>query len=327
MAYNELAYDYNPNYRIGFYGVDGGAKEKIEKFLGETFFTFYDGESLINDDLLNMPDLIICGEDIDVKPLNGILLTSRASLIKICAKTKKDLNGAFAINDDREFMVMIETVINTAMFTNALKIRDMLLELEISDKISTLLALMQKKDPYTAAHCQNVAKYAEMIAEELNLSDERIEKIRLGGLLHDIGKICLPDSILFNTTPRLTDDKMKIMKTHSSLGTILLPDELSDLKDMVALHHERLDGSGYPYGLLAEDLLDDVRIISVADTYDAMTTERSYQKAMSEEEAMAVLDKLADISKPKLDIRMVRALKASLVKEKQVSIGDEGRSR
>ena len=329
MAYNELAYDYNPSYRIGFYGVDEVTKEKIEEFLGETFFTFYDGDGLVNDDLLDLPDLIISGENIDIEKLTDILTASRASLIKVASKSKEELNssGVFAINDDEEFMLMIETTINTAVFTNALKIRDMLEGMDLNDKISTLLLLMQKKDPYTVRHSQNVSQYAEMMSKELGLSDERTERIKLGGLLHDIGKICLTDSILFNTTPKLAEDKMKIMQVHTSLGTILLPDELESLKDMVALHHERLDGSGYPYGLSAEDLLDDVRIISVADTYDAMTTERSYQKAMSEDEAMAVLDKLADTSKPKLDIRIVRALKEALRKEKQASLIVEGRSR
>lgn len=330
MAYNDLAKDYNPSYRIGFYGVNEDLKEKIEMALGKSFFTFYNEDGLTSDDLLDTPDLIIDGEDFMSKRLEEILNTSQAALISVSTKDKEELanSGSFSVTDDEEFKIMIDTTIKTAMFSNALKIKDIIDQGIISnDKVSSLMLLMEKKDPYTFQHSQDVAEYSELIAKEMGFDVAEVERIKLGGLLHDIGKICLTDSILFNQTPQLSEDKLAIMQTHPSLGVILLPEELDEVEDMIKLHHERLDGSGYPYGLRADDLADDVRIISVADTYDAMTSERSYQAAMSDDEALNVLDRLSSGDNPQLDSRVVQALKQVLVKEKENLKVNEGRSR
>ena len=207
------------------------------------------------------------------------------------------------------------------MFQNAIKIR-VSLESQFDkdgftlEKVDSLLSLINQKDPYTLMHSINVSDYAVMIATELGFDENTVDKVKLGGLLHDIGKICLPDSILFNTTKTLDKFQTAVMQEHSSLGTVILPDGLDDVMDMILLHHERLDGSGYPFGFDASKLSDLVRIISVADTYDAMTTKRTYQDAMTDEVAFGILYKLSsdEENSPKLDRRMVLALEKAIKK-------------
>lgn len=324
---NNETTNYNPNYRIGFYGMTLDEKMKVKNALDGRFFEFYE-ETLLDSDLLNKPDLIISGEELVSNELQNILDFSLASLIMVSSKSKEELEGTSMFSLSDEFDTFIEGVVRTAMYQNAFKIR-MDLEMQckdnssIANKIDKLLSLVNEKDPYTLMHSINVSDYAVMIATELGYDQNTVDKIKIGGLLHDIGKLCLPNSILFNTTKRLDENQMDVMQEHSSLGTIILPDGLNDVLDMILLHHERLDGSGYPFGLDESQLSDFVRIISVADTYDAMTTKRTYQDAMDDDVAFGILYKLSssEDGMPKLDRRMVLALENVInkINEKQES--------
>jgi len=314
---------YNPNYRIGFCGMTLDEKNRIKNALDSRFFEFID-EIELDDNLLNKPDLIIDGEGFISNRVQSILDVSMASLVMVSSKSEEELEGTeiFSLYGE-DFDSFINGVVRTAMYQNALKVR---FELElcfnendsIVDKISKLLSFVNEKDPYTFRHSVNVAEYSAMIAEELGYDETIISEIRIGGLLHDIGKICLPNSILFNTTPTLDKNQIDVMQNHPSLGMVILPDELESVYEMILLHHERLDGSGYPFGFEESQLSDMVRIISVADTYDAMTTKRTYQEAMDNDTAFGILYKLSsDGNKPKLDRKMVLALENAINKKKE----------
>jgi HD-GYP domain-containing protein (c-di-GMP phosphodiesterase class II) len=150
--------------------------------------------------------------------------------------------------------------------------------------VHSLMRAMEARDKYTEGHSQRVAEITEQIAKELKFSDERIERINMASMLHDVGKIGIDDSIL-NKPDKLTNEEFEIIKTHPQIGYSILEDieNLKDILPMVRNHHERYDGKGYPDGKNAEELPLDVFIIQLADSIDAMATDRPYRKAMSEQ--------------------------------------------
>ncbi len=145
----------------------------------------------------------------------------------------------------------------------------------------------------SARHSETVGRYAEMMARELGLSDQRIERVRLAGMLHDIGKVGVPNSIL-SKPGALDDAEFAVIRRHPELGAqILEHDSLADVRSWVAAHHERPDGSGYPLGLKAGEIPLEAAIVAVADAFEAMTADRSYRLAMSHEDARAELSRHA----------------------------------
>jgi diguanylate cyclase (GGDEF)-like protein/putative nucleotidyltransferase with HDIG domain len=139
----------------------------------------------------------------------------------------------------------------------------------------------------SARHCETVARYAEMIARELGLSEQRTERVRLAGMLHDIGKIGVPNSVL-GKPGALTDEEIALIRRHPDLGAQILEHEsLADVRSWVAAHHERPDGGGYPLGLKGDQVAIEASIVAVADAFEAMTSDRSYRSAMSVEDACA----------------------------------------
>ena len=162
--------------------------------------------------------------------------------------------------------------------------------------MSSLINALESKDSYTQGHTATVCKYALMLADELNLSEEEKEKIKKGALLHDLGKIGIPDAILHKKGP-FTKEEFAIMKQHQQISAkILQPiSEFEDIIPYVIQHHESYDGNGYPEGLSAEEISLGARIIAVADIFDALTTKRDYKKAFSKKVAVAELKKLKGI--------------------------------
>lgn len=170
------------------------------------------------------------------------------------------------------------------------------------DRVLTALASsLEKRDAYTAGHSDRVAHYASTIAEELNFSKEQRSLIHLGGLLHDLGKIGIPDSIL-HKEGGLTESEYLMMKKHPEIGEELLRrvydyfpalghEEMQIIFDIVLYHHERPDGKGYPRGFVEAEIPVYAKILAVADAFDAMTSNRSYRPAMSEERALEILAK------------------------------------
>ena len=172
--------------------------------------------------------------------------------------------------------------------------------------IQMLAGAVDEKDPYTKGHSDRVTRYSVLLATEMGLSTEEIEKIRIAAQLHDVGKIGIEDRIL-KKPGALTPDEFEIMKTHTTKGAnILRPVEmLREMLPGIELHHEALDGRGYPYGLKADQIPQMPRIIMVADTFDAMTTNRPYQAAMDPEYVIRIIHSLGQT---KFDMRVVGAL-------------------
>jgi HD-GYP domain-containing protein (c-di-GMP phosphodiesterase class II) len=158
--------------------------------------------------------------------------------------------------------------------------------------IKALSAAIDGKDPYTRGHSERVARFSMAIAERLGMSDEEIEKIRISALLHDVGKIGIDDKILKKPAP-LTDEEYLIMKEHPQKGYKIMS-HIPAMKEFLPgmyMHHEMINGQGYPQGLKGDEIPMQARIISVADTFDAMTTDRPYQKAMKLEDALGLIKK------------------------------------
>jgi len=160
--------------------------------------------------------------------------------------------------------------------------------------IQMLAGAVDEKDPYTRGHSDRVTRYSVLIATEMGLKEEEIEKIRVSAQLHDVGKIGIEDRIL-KKPGALTPEEFEIMKTHTTKGAaILRPVEaLRDMLPGIELHHESLDGRGYPHGLKGDQIPLMPRIIMVADTFDAMTTNRPYQAAMDPEYVIRIINSLA----------------------------------
>ena len=155
------------------------------------------------------------------------------------------------------------------------------LEKAYLDSIETLRYTVEAKDPYTRGHSDRVSEYSVLIGEKLGLSEEDIKTLRVGGLFHDIGKIGIPDSILLKEA-KLTDDEYSQIKNHPSIGAHILcnAEVFQDIIPIVKHHHEKFDGTGYPSKLKGEDIPYLARIAAVADTFDAMTSKRTYRNAL-----------------------------------------------
>ena len=191
--------------------------------------------------------------------------------------------------------------------------------------IKALAEAIDEKDPYTRGHSERVNGYAVLLAKQLGLSRTEIRQVHISSLFHDIGKIGIEDKILRKPAV-LTDEEYTIMKQHPEKGAQMLS-KIKAMKDIIPglrFHHERWDGSGYPLRLKAEQIPMAARIVAVADAFDAMTTNRPYQKAMSFDKAIARLDELADKA---FDRRVVSAFseayKAGAFKEPQAIVAEE----
>ncbi len=212
---------------------------------------------------------IVCSEDFDF--WDDTALSSFASVI---AKR----HASIGINFDEELVNKFhsEEIINQG---------------HLIEVVTSLASAIDAKDEYTKGHSTSVSRYSEALARALNLPEKDVERIKLGALLHDIGKIGIPESVLRKPS-KLTDDEWEIMKQHPTIGAekVLLPNEsLHDLIPIVKYHHEHWDGSGYPEKLKGEDIPLAARIVAVADAYHALISDRPYRKGMSNEKACEIL--------------------------------------
>jgi putative two-component system response regulator len=154
----------------------------------------------------------------------------------------------------------------------------------LNEVISALAEAVDAKDTYTRGHSGRVAVYARMLAERMELTNQEIERVYRMALLHDVGKIGIPDAVL-NKPGKLTDEEFALIKSHTVRGGDILGkvQSMPELSDGARWHHERFDGRGYPDGMRGEDIPLEARIICVADCYDAMTSDRVYRKHLSQE--------------------------------------------
>ena len=159
------------------------------------------------------------------------------------------------------------------------------------DVVSSLANTIDAKDTYTKGHSAAVSRYSEALARAINLPANEVERIKLGALLHDIGKIGIPEHVLRKPT-MLSDDEWAIMKQHPAIGAdkVLEPNKsLHDLIPMVKFHHEHVDGTGYPFGLKGDEIPLSARIVAIADAYHALISDRPYRKGLSVNKACEIL--------------------------------------
>lgn len=274
--------------------------------------------------LMRQPDVLLIGENQELtEEIRNYSKKNMAQIIRITEKpiqnveNKSDMIISISteliekksLTDEQsktvtQFEYSMELLKNMAQIANTSKlrfVRKKVLEKEqekvmILDDERTVLDTLMKlnyfikvKDSYTMMHSDHVSDYAVLLGKELNLDNNALEVLRIGGELHDIGKIGIPDAIIRKQSG-LNDQEFDIMKRHTVIGEAILPSNgYQEIKQMIRSHHEKMDGTGYPDGLKQEEIPYFARILSVADTFDAMTTQRSYNRKKTLEEAFQEL--------------------------------------
>jgi diguanylate cyclase (GGDEF)-like protein/putative nucleotidyltransferase with HDIG domain len=207
------------------------------------------------------------------------------------------------------------TVRHTPAVRNELRLSSDVRDIEGERFVMAVLDLAEAVDlrfSGSARHSETVGRYAEMTARELGLPERRVSRIRLAGILHDIGKAGVPNSILHKPGP-LTKEEFAVIKRHPELGAQIIEHEsLSDVREWVAMHHERPDGLGYPLGLTINAVALEARIVAVADAYEAMTSDRPYRDSIGYDAALAELRRCAGTQ---FDPLVVEAFIAALQRE------------
>ena len=184
----------------------------------------------------------------------------------------------------------------------------------ILEVVSSLAAAIDAKDTYTKGHSSSVSRYSEALARAINLPRNEVERIKLGAMLHDVGKIGIPEQILRKPTA-LSEDEWQIMKQHPAIGAekVLKPNKsLHDLIPMVKYHHEHIDGSGYPYGLKGDEIPQSAKIVAIADAFHALVSDRPYRKGLSVTKACEILKMGAGVQWDKDLIRQFIIIAPSL---------------
>ena len=176
--------------------------------------------------------------------------------------------------------------------------------------------VVEADDNYTAYHCRSVVELATAVGQDLKLKPDDLQELEIAALLHDVGKIAIPDAIL-NKPSRLTEEEFELMKTHTSEGQALLErvgGKLAKIGAVVRSCHERWDGRGYPDGLMGEEIPLPARIVFCCDAYSAMTTDRPYRRAMTHDAAITELRENAGTQfEPRVVDAVVTAVEKGLV--------------
>ncbi len=267
---------------------------------GYEVFTAADGREALTEFARCEPDLVLL--DVAMPYLNGM---------EVCRKLKQDpatrltpviLVTGLAAKEDRvrgheagaddflnkpvdrnELLARVRSLLNLKAYTD---------ELERAETVLFALARsIEAKDPYTEGHCERLSYYSSRLGKQLGLPAEQITALEWGGIVHDIGKVSIPDAILLKPGP-LTPDEREIMRQHPLIGEHICAPLRSFrlVLPIIRHHHEHLDGSGYPDGLRGEDIPWTARILQIADVFDALTTERPYKPASSAEEALRTME-------------------------------------
>ena len=182
----------------------------------------------------------------------------------------------------RELAARLRSLLRLKRVTEALE--------HAENLIGSLALTIEARDTYTAGHCVRLATYAVQLGERLRLSTEELEALQLGGFLHDLGKIAVPDQVLMKPGP-LSRDQWRIMREHAIVGDRLAGHirTLTLVRPIIRHHHERMDGRGYPDKLAGEEIPILARIMAIVDVYDALRTRRAYKPPLEEREAIRLL--------------------------------------
>ncbi len=237
----------------------------------------------------------------DIEELSSML---RRSIETHCEKVGQRKLQAVKMNATREIDAQRRSLQSTALATEA-------------SMAEVLLNTLNLRDNETRGHCKRVAAYAKLIADALGIKGQPLTSIEQGALLHDIGKVGIPDSIL-KKPDRLTDEDWQVMKRHTTIGAQLLDgiEAMKYARAIVLQHHERWDGGGYPSGLAGEEIVLGARIFAVVDALDAILSDRPYRPARDIDTAIAEIE---SCSSSQFDPNVVRAF-LSIPKEKWLEI-------
>lgn len=285
--------------------------------------TAADGLSALRECDLHPPDLILL--DVMMPGRDGFEvcreLKSRAEtrlipVVLITGLTEKSdrINGIEAGADDflskpidvTELKARVHSLLRLKSFTD---------ELENAESVLFSLALsIESRDPYTHGHCTRLAEFSARLGERLGLPADDVTALRRAGVVHDVGKVVVPDAVLLKPAP-LTPDERTTIKQHPSVGEhICAPlKSFRAVLPIIRHHHERWDGSGYPDGLVGKAIPLTARILQITDVYDALTTTRPYRRALSPQEAWQVLQ--AEVNRGWWDGELVREFRVMLAAE------------
>ena len=257
-----------------------------------------------------------------------LILAEQAVLV---SKTKGYTNGRSTIVSTQDFDFWDDAALNsfaTVMAKRHSKLginfeealvekfqnENILSQNHLIEVVTSLASAIDAKDEYTKDHSSSVSRYSVALAKAINLPEKEVERIKLGSLLHDVGKIGIPEDVLMKPS-RLTDEEFKIIQQHPTIGVqkILEPNPLlHDLIPIVKYHHEQWNGKGYPCKLKGEEIPLAARIVAIADTYHALISDRPYRKGMSVAKACAILEEGAGIQWDKELVRQFIAIAPSL---------------
>jgi putative two-component system response regulator len=257
-------------------------------------------------DALNVvsPDLVLT--DVHLGAMSGIELCARLKadpryeltpvvILTAVGDLEARVAGLAAGADDF-FTKPVEFVELRTRLTALLRVKLLLSQLEHAEAVITTLALtIEARDPYTLGHCDRLSRYAVALGEAFGLDHEMLRALRLGGYLHDLGKIAVPDGILLKPGP-LDPIEQERIRAHPGTGSDLVLGlrSLELVRPIMRHHHEKWDGSGYPDGLKGEAIPLGARIISVVDVFDALHTDRPYKAAMTRSDAVSLLIRETD---------------------------------
>ncbi len=274
------------------------------------------GEGVVGHTVLTGEEIIINNvekSEIWTKRVDSVSSFKTRSILSVPLNYKGEIIGVIQLvnkkgkgfdKEDLNKVKMMAIPISTALINARMyqELKEIFFETAIA-----LAEAVEKRDKYTAGHTRRVMKYSLLIAEQLGLSKEDRFWLSISAILHDIGKIGVPDSVL-NKHSGLNKDETLVMKKHPLFGYEIVSKVKGLIKvlDGIKYHHEHVDGSGYPKGLKGEQIPLFARIIAVADTFDAMTTDRPYRKALSYKEA---IDELERFSGKQFDSLVVEAFK------------------
>ena len=280
--------------------------ELLEELLtgqGHEVITAADGKQALESFESHQPDLVLL--DVMMPPPDGLEVCKRLKenpetrltpvvLVTALSATEDRVRGIEAGADDfltkpvekNELLARTRSLLRLKAYTD---------DLERAESVLYALArAIEGKDEYTNEHCERLSDYSVRLGMRLKLPPEQIEALRRGGIVHDIGKVSIPESILLKPG-RLTDEEMEIMKTHTTVGyEICQPLRTFKLVlPIIRHHHEKQDGSGYPDGLQGEEVPFSAQILQTVDIYDAMSTDRPYRKAFSTDKTFQIIDEEA----------------------------------
>lgn len=319
----------------------------IQMMLDYEVFTFNDPKALVESGLLDREKIDLVISDFIMPNMNGLDLLSlikqkQPHIVPILLTGYSDKDSAIkSINelglyyylekpwDNNELIKVIQNGIEKASLESEIKSNIVVIEKKnqeitrlydllrrdydremdnVLEFVISLSNLVEAKDAYTDNHTRRVADIAIELGKGMGLNDEQLRTLEIGAMIHDIGKVSTPESIL-NKPGALTKEEFEIMKGHPEAGArIIKPiSALEKPAQLVLLHHEKLDGSGYPFGLKGDHIDIETRIVTIADIFDALYTDRPYRKGMSMTTALSILDD--DAMAGKLDQSLVDMLK------------------